>query len=71
MLDKDYISVNMHAILLTKFNSYLCIYMGLHLKTLTLEMCVDIRKVMQISFHIPDSVSVSLQTMPCPDFWWF
>lgn len=35
MLDKDYISVNICVILMTKFNSYLCVYMGLHIMTLT------------------------------------
>jgi hypothetical protein len=65
VLDKDYISLNICVILLTKFNSYLCTYMGLHLKILTIKMCVDLCKVMQISFHFPDSGSTSLQTMPC------
>jgi len=65
ILDKDYISVNICVILLTKFNSYLCVYMGLYLKTLTLKVCVDMCKVMQVPFHLPDSGSTSPQTMPC------
>ena len=54
MLDKDYISVKVCVILMTKFKSYRCVYMGVHLKTLTLKLYVDIRKVMQISFYFPD-----------------
>jgi hypothetical protein len=40
MLDKDYISVNICAILLTKFSSYLCVCMGLHLYTLQVKINV-------------------------------
>ena len=65
ILDNDYISVNICVTLLTKFNNYLCVYMDLHLKTLTLKVCVDISKVMQVPFHFPDSGSTSPQTMPC------
>jgi len=63
MLDKNYIWVNICVILLTKFNSYLCVYMELHLKILTLKVCVDIHKVMQVPFHFPDSGSTSPQTI--------
>ena len=77
MLDKDYISVNICVILLTKFNSYLCVYMGLYLKCVQayVRLCkyLFISQTLVQHVHRQCLVFISLRCIQEPTlfFCWF